>query len=151
MKKYLSIVAILLALMFSSCPPRNEVQEPESEPEIEVKPITLMDGSYKCGSFGYQPTLDEKTHETLDGPTFSMWWHVKGDSIKVEGDIAYGYFKDGSYTYKIDAKKGVINLQGSRINHEIPIELSYDKELIILKVVNEYFTNIRLIKKVKSE
>lgn len=151
MKRYLSIIAILFALMFSFCTQRPKVQEKESEPEIEIKPITLIDGSYKCASFGYQPTLDEKTHETLDGPTFSMWWHIKGDSIKVEGDIAYGYFTDGSYTYNIDARNGVIKLHGSTVSHEIPIELSRDKKLIILGVVNEYFTEIRLIKKDKSE
>ena len=80
-----------------------------------------------------------------------MWWHIKGDSIKVEGDIAYGYFTDGSYTYNIDARNGVIKLHGSTVSHEIPIELSRDKKLIILGVVNEYFTEIRLIRKDKSE
>ncbi len=151
MKRYLSIIAILFALMFSFCTQRPKVQEKESEPEIEIKPITLIDGSYKCGSYGYQPTIDENKLKLMPGPTYSMWWHIKGDSIKVEGDIAFGYFKDRAYTYNIDAKKGVIKLQGSTVSHEIPIELSYDKELIILKIVNEYFTEIRLIRKDKSE
>ena len=151
MKRYLSIIAILFALMFSFCTQRLKEQEKELEPEIEIKPITLIDGSYKCGSYGYQPTIDENTLKSLRGPTYSMWWHVKGDSIKVEGDIAYGYFKDGAYTYDIDAKKGVIKLQGSTVSHEIPIEISYTKRLIILGIVNEYFTEIRLIRKDKSE